>query len=1023
MTKWTDEQIVAINKDKTNIIVSAGAGSGKTAVLTARVIRKLKDGVDINKLLVLTFTNEAAGEMKKRIREAIKDEKSLKEQLDFIDSSYITTFDSFALSILKKYHYVLGMPKNISIVDSSIIKIKKREILEDIFEQLYTEKNEHFLKLISDFCVKDDKDIKEKILSISNNLDLKLNKKEYLDSYIENYYNDQYINNLLTSYTNKIISIKDEIEQIYDDVLRGEDESVRNSYTECMSNLINSTSYIEIKNSLNITLPRKVGLKEKKQEIKDLVDQLKTLTIYDSEEEIVNLYKNSKIYVEAIINIIEKLDIEIMKYKEKNNSYEFIDISKMAIEIVKNNKNICNEIKSFYNEIMVDEYQDTNDLQEEFISYIANNNVYMVGDIKQSIYRFRNANPLIFKNKYDDYSKNHNGFKIDLTNNFRSREEVVLNINTIFDKIMNNFLGGAEYKESHRMGFGNKVYKEQNDENISNFLEFYNYDPKASKFSNEEIEAFIIAKDIKNKIKNGYSVLDKKTQKLRKANFNDFCIIMDRGTSFDLYKSVFEYENIPLSIYRDEKLTTSYDILIIKNIIKLIIKIKRKEYDQEFRYLFTSLARSYLFECSDNEIFNVFKDNSFYSTDIFKIASSIANRIDELSIIEFINTVLEEFSFYKKIVKTHGINPIIIRTLYLKRMAKSLEDLGYTSYGLGDYLEEMVNSDLDIKYKLNNKDEDSVRIMNIHKSKGLEFPICYYSGLYKKFNISEFNDRFMFDDTYGIITPYYKDGIGVLPQKILAKDIYIKEEISEQIRLLYVAVTRAKEKMIFVGPINSDVYNNEELVSDKIRLKYRSFLDIVNTIKDEFDSYIKNIEDLSFLTKDYQKFKDIDINIEKVEALPIKNINIEYNTLTDNKFSKVNNNLLTKEELKVINKGLDIHYAFELTNLKNPNLDIKYGDYIKRFLENDLLKNIKDAKIYKEYEFMYKEGNDNYHGIIDLMLVYKDYIDIIDYKLSNIDDPNYIKQLNGYKQYIENKSGLKVNTYLYSIEKNEFKAV
>ena len=1023
MTKWTDEQIVAINKDKTNIIVSAGAGSGKTAVLTARVIRKLKDGVDINKLLVLTFTNEAAGEMKKRIREAIKDEKSLKEQLDFIDSSYITTFDSFALSILKKYHYVLGMPKNISIVDSSIIKIKKREILEDIFEQLYTEKNEHFLKLISDFCVKDDKDIKEKILSISNNLDLKLNKKEYLDSYIENYYNDQYINNLLTSYTNKIISIKDEIEQIYDDVLRGEDESVRNSYTECMSNLINSTSYIEIKNSLNITLPRKVGLKEKKQEIKDLVDQLKTLTIYDSEEEIVHLYKSSKIYVEAIINIIEKLDIEIMKYKEKNNSYEFIDISKMAIEIVKNNKNICNEIKSFYNEIMVDEYQDTNDLQEEFISYIANNNVYMVGDIKQSIYRFRNANPLIFKNKYDDYSKNHNGFKIDLTNNFRSREEVVLNINTIFDKIMNNFLGGAEYKESHRMGFGNKVYKEQNDENISNFLEFYNYDPKASKFSNEEIEAFIIAKDIKNKIKNGYSVLDKKTQKLRKANFNDFCIIMDRGTSFDLYKSVFEYENIPLSIYRDEKLTTSYDILIIKNIIKLIIKIKRKEYDQEFRYLFTSLARSYLFECSDNEIFNVFKDNSFYSTDIFKIASSIANRIDELSIIEFINTVLEEFSFYKKIVKTHGINPIIIRTLYLKRMAKSLEDLGYTSYGLGDYLEEMVNSDLDIKYKLNNKDEDSVRIMNIHKSKGLEFPICYYSGLYKKFNISEFNDRFMFDDTYGIITPYYKDGIGVLPQKILAKDIYIKEEISEQIRLLYVAVTRAKEKMIFVGPINSDVYNNEELVSDKIRLKYRSFLDIVNTIKDEFDSYIKNIEDLSFLTKDYQKFKDIDINIEKVEALPIKNINIEYNTLTDNKFSKVNNNLLTKEELEVINKGLDIHYAFELTNLKNPNLDIKYGDYIKRFLENDLLKNIKDAKIYKEYEFMYKEGNDNYHGIIDLMLVYKDYIDIIDYKLSNIDDPNYIKQLNGYKQYIENKSGLKVNTYLYSIEKNEFKTV
>ena len=208
MPKWTEEQALAIDKDNTNIIVSAGAGSGKTAVLTARVIRKLKDGIDINKLLVLTFTNEAAGEMKKRIRDAIKEEDSLKEQLDLIDSSYITTFDSFALSILKKYHYAIKASKNISIVDSSIIEIKKREFIEDIFEDLYQKQDESFLKLISDFCVKDDTDIKEKILKISNVLDLKLNKEEFLDTYnVEvvhlSIYKD--LNEVIMSYEFKIL--------------------------------------------------------------------------------------------------------------------------------------------------------------------------------------------------------------------------------------------------------------------------------------------------------------------------------------------------------------------------------------------------------------------------------------------------------------------------------------------------------------------------------------------------------------------------------------------------------------------------------------------------------------------------------------------------------------------------------------------------------------------------------------------------------------------------------------------------
>ena len=1025
MPSWTPDQQLAIDKEGKNIIVSAGAGSGKTAVLTARVIRKLKDGVDINKLLVLTFTNEAANEMKDRIRSEIQKEPSLKKQLDYIDSAYITTFDSFALSIVKKYHYLLNLPKNISIVDSSIINIKKEEYIDKIFKNLYEEENEKFLKLINDFTVKDDKDIKKQILKINKLLELKYDKKDYLNTYINNFYSETYIQKQQEEYLNLITSKKELIKNVYDEILILEESKKIEEYTLALNDLLNANTYDEIKSSLDFSLPRIVkNSKEQKEQIKEIQKELKELTFYENIETIKNIYLSTKDYTEVIIDIINKLDIMVNLYKNKNSSYEFIDISKMAIDIVTKNEEIKDEIKYFYNEIMVDEYQDTNDLQEMFISKIENNNVYMVGDIKQSIYRFRNANPLIFKNKYDLYSEGEKGIKIDLLKNFRSRKEVLSDINTMFNKVMDNFLGGAEYQESHQMVFGNDVYeKHKMEDETSNLLEIYNYDSKELKeFDKNEKEAFIIAKDIKNKINSGYMIFDKDKKVFRKAEYKDFCIIMDRGTDFDLYRKIFEYEDIPLVAYQDEILTTEYDVFIIKNLINLIIKVKKYEFDTEFKYLFTSIARSYLFRLSDEEIFSVFKDNTFKETEIYIKAKEIANELDNLSCHSFLEKVLDKFNFYEKCLSYRNIDKTLVRILYLQNISKSLENLGFTPYMLGDYLDKMIDSDENIKYKLNTKDETSVKIMNIHKSKGLEFPVCYYSGLYKKFNIRDLVEKFLFDNKYGIVTPYFDNGIGTLPTKYLIKENYIKEEISEKIRLLYVSVTRAREKMIFVAPLDEDVYNKEDLVNNTTRLKYRSFLDIVNTIKDEFDVYIKNInlEDIN-LTKDYNIYinKNLDFLKESNEKIDKRSIKIETDEINESKFSKINNNLITKDEKNNMKYGTDIHYLFENTDFKEKT-DNKY---INRFLSHDLLKNINNANIYKEYEFMDIENNNISHGIIDLMLEYENHIDIIDYKLSNIDDPNYKKQLDGYKKYIEIKTNKKVNTYLYSIEKDIIKEV
>ena len=1023
MPNWTKEQQEAIDKEGKNIIVSAGAGSGKTAVLTARVIRKLKDGVDVNKLLVLTFTNEAAGEMKDRIRKAIKKEPELKNQLDYLDSAYITTFDSYALSIVKKYHYLLGISKNIGIVSSSIINIKKEQILDEIFEKKYNIGDQKFLKLINDFCLKDDQNIKNQILKINNNLEQKYDKKEYLKSYLDTFYNEDYINKLLESYLNIIYEKHQEVKDLYEEILTLEESKKVLEYEENLSNFINSNTYNEIKQTINFDLPKRVkNSKEERSKIKELQDELKKLTIYNTKEEIKETYLSTKDYVSTIIEIINELEGQISKYKKENASYEFIDISKKAIDIVKENKEVNEEIKYYYNEIMVDEYQDTNDIQEIFINQIENNNVYMVGDIKQSIYRFRNANPTIFKNKYITYSKGEKGIKIDLLKNFRSRSEVLEDINKMFNKIMDTFLGGADYSKTHQMVFGNTMYEKENQEEINNNLEIYDYNPKDIKgYNKNEIEPFIIAKDIKEKIKNNYMVIDKETSTLRNIKYSDFCIIMDRGTDFDLYKKIFEYEGIPLVAFQDEKLTKSYDIFIIKNLASLIIKIKNNKLDKEFKYYFTSILRSYLYQTPDNKIFEIFEKNTFKEEELYIKSQEISKKIDNISCHEFLEILIKEFNFYEKSLTYHDLDKTLIRILNLKQITSSLEDLGYTPYDLVEYLDKMIKSDEEINYKVNTKDNVSVKIMNIHKSKGLEFPVCYYSGLYREFNTSDIKDKFIYNQKYGITTPYYKEGIGEIFTKYLIKQEYIKEEISEKIRLLYVAVTRAKEKMIFVAPLNSEIYNDETLVNNNIRLKYKSFLDIINTVKDKFDINIKNIsqEDIP-LTKDYNvfKLKDLTILKDNIKQIKHKQITIPNKPLTETKFSKTTTKLKTKNELENMKHGTKIHYIFETEDFTNPK-----HEEVKKLLKHQEIKNIKEAKIFKEYEFYFKEENESYHGIIDLMLEYQNQIIIIDYKLKDITDENYKKQLQGYKNYIENKTHKSVTTYLYSITQDILKEI
>ncbi len=1039
MPRWTIEQETAISESGQNIIVSAGAGSGKTAVLTERVIRKLKSGVSIKNLLILTFTNNAAHEMKDRIRKSIKKEAendiNLKKELDYIDNAYITTFDSFALSIVKKYHYLIDIGNDISIIDSSIIDLKKEEILEDIFEENYKNNNTLFLKLVDLLCVKDDKKLKELILNINSKIDLLENKSEYLNNYIENYYNDNFINSIITDYTNLLLEKITTIKKLLISLSSEVDGKYIDKYYLELDNLLKSNDYDSIRNnSSNIKLSplrnaTELG-KSIKKEISDIIKYINNMCYYTLDD-IKNNLISTKDYVSAIINIIKELDIRINKYKRNINKYEFNDISIMAINIVKNNKEVRDELINSFNEICVDEYQDTSDLQESFINLISNNNVYMVGDIKQSIYRFRNANPLLFKNKYDKYMAHDGGMKIDLVKNFRSRYEVLDDINIMFNLIMDNYIGGAEYSESHNMVFGNTTYIEEGKTGQNNNLEIYNYIyDKELGYKKEEIEAFLIAKDIKDKINNKYQIFDKDEKILRDIEYKDFVILMDRTTNFDLYKKIFEYVGIPTTLYKDENIVNENELYLIKNLINLVIKIKNKEYDTSFKYSFTSIARSYLSDFNDDDIFNIFLNNNFKDNEIFIKCNEIVKNIDSMSSQEILENIVDKFDVINKFISVGNIDNKTMIIDYLYKTFGDLDSIGYGIEDVNDYLDNIISKNKQIKINMTDNSGNTVKIMTIHKSKGLEYHICYFSGFDKPFNLSDLKDKIIYDNKYGIITPIDNEGLDDVITKYIVKDNYIKEDISERIRLLYVAVTRAKEKMIIVGNFNTeDTFGVEAngVIDNRIRSKYKSFKDIIISIRSRIPNYIVDIDlNTINLTHEYNNVKSYNIseNIEIIEdKINIIENNVEKEEVINKHFSKENLSIVDNITKNNMELGTYLHELFENVDLKNPDYnDLNENDinYVKKLLSNDIMKNINNAKIYKEYEFIYEDNNEKYHGIIDLMLEYDDFIDIIDYKLMNTTSPEYIDQLNGYKNYIENIFDKKANLYLYSIINNEF---
>ena len=884
-----------INK---NVLISAGAGSGKTAVLTEKVYNLItKDGVNIDELLVLTFTDAASFGMKEKIIKRTR--KSNPELADKLYSAHIQTFDSFTSFLVKKYADRLNINPNFKIIDEAIIEAKKDDFIDKILENHYLQKDPALIKTLEILCFKTDKNLKDLIKKIDTFLNT-LSTKDY-NEFIDNY--DKFLDPkyIEAKYVCVLNEIYENILSFGDHFFLGnfeEDENAKEGFEE-VSNVLKNIK--QSKNNgwdsfynyiLEIENPfKRTANKYKKMSIESrcaydkLFDYLgekkkKLFAVYPSpSEEISRFIKNKDVHY-FLINIYKELKEKIDEYKFVSSSYTFQDISLITLKLISDPKfkDIQEEISDTFKYCLVDEYQDTNDIQEEFLNFInKKSKLFVVGDIKQSIYKFRNANPSLFKDRKIKYNENLNHNKvIDMNTNYRSLKKVLDDSNTFFEKNMSLEKGDVCFNDEEKLHYDmdSNIYDEnqliEGNHYGLNVLSGYitHKDARSYVVSTAYEEIYIIIDDILDKINNKYQVLDRNENgKLifRDCNFGDFAILCKRKSSFGIYKDLFTKYNIPLNIVVDENVRDINSVITLESLINFYLDVKNfKDCDpKKLRFDFTSIARSYLFEMDDESIFNVLSDtsnNNLKENPIYlKMKEFVKNHQDE-SISQVFNFLINEFNVFTKLNSIGEIDNNLNKIETIYSMIKSLEDAGKTIEDFGELLKTFTNHKIELKGRSLVKNDNCVELTTIHASKGLEYKIVYLSCFDSNFKYhADTSNNFITKENGLLLDDHninsYKTSF--FKKTYLEKDQ--KDEYSEYIRLIYVALTRAKENLYFVNPFLYSSKKESELstlIRNAFNLKIRFNKELFNEINKYLESSALESDINSFINYYNALFND-----------------------------------------------------------------------------------------------------------------------------------------------------------------------
>ena len=1052
--KWTNEQKQAIYEKGSNILVAAAAGSGKTAVLVERIINKIiNEKIDIDRLLVVTFTNAAAAEMRERVLEAIykkldetPENENLQRQITLLNKASICTIDSFCLDVVRNHFYELeNISPNFRIADTTEIELLKQEVLEDIFEEKYERKEEDFTELINTYTsYRDDTPLKDLILKIYTYIQSNPFPNQWLNEKIE-MFNIQELEGDFSKNPWGEILLKEVEEELIDNIntLKEQEQNLARSpelekYTKTLSDDIDKLEMLKVNlnswdkayeiytNLTFATWPRQKidsAIKDQAKLVRDdikkkVTKKLNKIFIYNSEEanqDIADMYP----VLVKLKHLIFQFGEEFSKRKRNKNIVDFNDIEHLALNILIKNEDgkvepteVAKTYKEKFIEIAIDEYQDSNMVQEYILTAISNgNNIFMVGDVKQSIYKFRQAMPDLFLSKYKTYKlkenkKDDDDLKIQLFKNFRSRANVLDFTNLIFQDIMSENLGEIDYTKEEYLNLG-ASYEEtsqrlETEIDVIDLKEKEDLAPEEEARGTEEsqdnddaeetaeervediqAEARFVANKIKSLVESHFQVFDRKINGFRDVQYKDIVILL-RSTKVNA--PIFEEEIINLGMPVFSESSQEYlDSIEIQTIMSLLKIIDNPIQDIPL----VTVLRSHIGNFTDDELVEIRlsdKYDNFYTAmqkARINVSKELKEKIDKffenlekwrkekeyLALDEFIWKLYSDTHYYTYV----GLMPNgDLRQANLKMLferAKQYETASFKGlYNFIQFIEKLHIGSNDLgAAKLIGENDDVIRIMSIHKSKGLEFPVVFLSATGKQFNLMDLNQNILLHQELGIGVKYidYERQVqyDTLTKEAIRNKI-LTETLSEEMRILYVALTRAKEKLYITGlkrDYEKEIENIQKQVSryhkvnDKINYilvkKYKKYLDwilLVYLYEKENKEHLLtlNVWNKQELLKSFAKQKEEVVDIKK----------------------QLENTTVPKEEVEKIDMILEYTYTHQLattiptmtsvTKIKQMKAEQKSNTDRKFNIEDDRTNQTEHQLTFNKPNFMREDKDD-----------------------------------------------------------------
>lgn len=900
---WTKEQKAVIESRNRNLLVSAAAGSGKTAVLVERIIRMITEGenpLDIDQLLVMTFTKAAADEMRERVLLAV-DEKlkedpengHLQMQAAMIPYARITTIDSFCLGIIREHYNQLDIDPAFRVGDEGELLLLRGSVMEQLLEDYYEAGDEEFSRFVETYATgKSDRGIEDHIMAVYNFSGSNPWPEKWLEACekeLEDYEEGSDDRLMETEWMRflmwdvamqtgefcaqlkEALAVCDEengpaayIPMLTSDLRMLQAIGNAKDYG-CLNELLGSASFDRLASirSKEIDADKKSFVTGCRDRIKKAVGKLRDLYCFESIETVVRDLKGTSGAVRILLRLAGEFHDRYQEAKQEKNLVDFGDLEHYALEVLLEETDegertpsaAADELSRQFEEILVDEYQDSNDVQEALIHAISRErfgtpNVFMVGDVKQSIYKFRLARPELFLKKYESYPREDGLYQtIELHQNFRSRDSVLSGINEVFYQIMTKGLGGILYTEDAALHAG--AVFEPTEETVGGKLELHmvntgggllkqlEADP-ADDYTSREMEAKLIAARMKELInpETGLKVWDKKEKRYRTACYGDMVILLRSLSGFaEDFVNILMNEGIPAYAERRTGYFTAIEVETVLCFLSIIDNPMQDiplaavlkspivgATDEELARLMAVFKRTakkgqdrgiygawmyYLENCPEDE-----REGALYG----KLAA-FSDELAEyrriagyLSIHELLYIIYENTGYYDYIAAMPAGEARQANLDMLVEKASAYEKTSYSGlFHFIRYIENLKKYDTDFGEAALAGDENTVRILSIHKSKGLEFPVVFLAGMGKKFNKQDLYGKILIDPDLGIATDYLDLELRVktptLKKNVLRRRLEL-EALGEELRVLYVAMTRAKEKLIMTG---TDRYLDKKL--------------------------------------------------------------------------------------------------------------------------------------------------------------------------------------------------------------------